>query len=173
MLADALFRKNPFRIKYVTHTWGRHDTPYRNFWRDTPPTSPNNPYFILEDIPHYLSLAEEQEIFATHIARLGLFQFLCRPALAEGDVSQQVFGLSLRDDDRDSVTGEYVFPDETMVSQVRSVLAAQFGMPPARLQKELKATLPKAPPDQTPPPAPAPVPAALNAPQVQRRYRRA
>jgi hypothetical protein len=105
VLADVLFRKDPMRIKNVTHAWGRHETPPWYSWRLSTRAIETGEYFPLEAIPHYMSLDEQHEEAAIRISRLGLFHFLCRPALREGEVSEAVIPISIERIVRDKKPG--------------------------------------------------------------------
>ena len=133
-----------------------------------------------------MPVEEQTELFVQYLTRLELFQFLCRPATSEGAVSNDVFPLSIADIDRDPVTGEYQYPDLPRIAEVRSLLAAQSGMPAGAIPKELAESLPPEPrgqartsagqPRQQPSPEtpqPAPTDAAQSTPSLptQRRYR--
>jgi hypothetical protein len=86
--------------------------------------------------PEFMPLEEQRELFAQRIKQLGRFQFLLRPALAEGDIGSAVLPLSIRDVDRDKKTGAYQFPDPTLIARVRRALAAQSGIPVQTLLQE-------------------------------------
>jgi hypothetical protein len=83
-----------------------------------------------------MALDEQTELFAQRIKGLGRFQFLFRPAIAEGHIGQGVLPLSIRDEDRDKETGEYQFPDQPLVQRVRAALAKHSGIPVKRLIQE-------------------------------------
>jgi hypothetical protein len=137
ILADALFKRDPYLVKHWRKVWA-HDPILNSYSGRIISTN----HFVIDHEPEFMPLDQQQELFAAHLANLGLFQFLCRPALGEGDVSPRVFGLSLQHDDVDPVTGTYVFPDENILSQVRPILAAKDGIPTAAIRKELDAALP-------------------------------
>jgi hypothetical protein len=127
-LSDALFSRDPYWVKHYIQTWGR--------------TSRRENGVISEE-PVFMPLEEQTEIFAQRIKRLGRFQFLLRPAVAEGHIGSAVLPLSIRDLDRDE-TGEYQFPDSDLVARLRSALAKQSGIPIARLLSEQEARIPPA-----------------------------
>jgi hypothetical protein len=147
--------------------------------------------FVVDHDPEFMNLEEQQEVAARRIAELGLFQFLCRPALSEGVVSDSVIPISIAHVDRDEETGDYHFPNPLRIQEVCSLLAAQSGVPMKTLLAEQDALLargqqppqarqpanrsPSIPPPATP--QPTPPPATADAAQVtpslptQRRYR--
>ena len=96
-----------------------------------------------------MPLEEQTELFAQQIRGLGRFQFLLRPAIAEGHIGSAVLPLSIRDEDIDKDTGEYQFPDAQLVARLRTALAKQAGIPIARLLQEQDARLPQALPETT------------------------
>jgi hypothetical protein len=154
ILADALFEKNPYWAKYIREKWEWED---RHNWvrfgngyhRET------RKQWVLRDWEPvaYLSLEEQQELFAQRLTRLGLMQFMCRPATSEGEVSSEVFPLTIAAVDRDEITGEYQYPDQLQISEIRSLLAPQSGMPVETLQREQENRLLSIPRRQTPAPA--------------------
>jgi hypothetical protein len=196
-LADVLFPKDVFRVKHSRKVWGKVDLPPypyslrssgydHNLWL----RYPHFPYYVLDTEPEFMSLEEQQEEAANQITKLGRFRFLCRPATSEGAVSNDVFHLSIAHVDRDEETGDYQFPDLPRISEVRSLLAAQSGIPTNAILKELDVAppperrgrartssgQPRQQPRQMPPPeTPQPVPtdAAQPTPSLptQRRYR--
>jgi hypothetical protein len=97
LLADAVFSRDPWKVKDWEPVWGR---PHR--WSDLE---------IIDWKPVYMSLEEQTELFAQRIKNLGRFQFLLRPAIAEGHIGATVVPLTIRDLDRDKETGEYQFPE--------------------------------------------------------------
>jgi hypothetical protein len=115
VLADALFLRDPYWVKHYRRIWAR-DFPWQ-------------PHCVLDLEPEFM-------LFAQRIKQLGRFQFLLRPALAEGHIGSAVLPLSIRHDDVDSETGTYHFPDPTLMARVRSALAARAGIPIATLLKE-------------------------------------
>jgi len=76
-----------------------------------------------------MPLIEQRELFAQRIKRLGLFEFLLRPALGEGRIGSAVLPLSIRTVDRNPSTGEYHFPDQERMARLRSLLGARSGWP--------------------------------------------
>jgi hypothetical protein len=83
-----------------------------------------------------MPLEEQTELFANRIKKLGRFQFLLRPAIAEGHIGTEVVPMTIRHEDRDPLTGEYQFPDQPLVQRVRAALAKQSGIPIQRLLSE-------------------------------------
>jgi hypothetical protein len=94
-----------------------------------------------------MPLDEQTELFAQRIKHLGRFQFLLRPAIAEGHIGKEVVRLSIRDEDRDTETGEYQFPDASLVQRVRAALAKQSGIPIQRLLAEQENRVPQVLPE--------------------------
>jgi hypothetical protein len=89
-----------------------------------------------------MPLEEQQEEAAKRIYELGLFEFLCRPAIREGEVSHSVIPLSIGNLDRDEETGEYQFPNYERVARLRRTLESQAGIPAAAMLKELDLAYP-------------------------------
>jgi hypothetical protein len=119
-LSEVLFfKRDPFLVKHM-----RKHVVFPPRLYGSPPLAP-----IIEEEPLFFPLEEQTELFVQHLTQLGLFQFLCRPATSEGAVSNDVFPLSIADIDRDEVTGDYQYPDLPRISEVRSLLAAQCGVP--------------------------------------------
>jgi hypothetical protein len=96
-----------------------------------------------------MPLAEQTELFAQRIKKPGRFQFLLRPAIAEGHIGSAVLPLTIRDLDRDMETGEYQFPESDLLARVRAALAKHAGIPIARLLQEQENRLPQALPEPT------------------------
>jgi hypothetical protein len=135
ILADVLFKKDPFRVKH-----------WRKVWGSQPLIGSGGHYANVHEVidyePEFMRLEEQQEEAANRIAELGLFQFLCRPALHEGAVSHAVIPVTIENLDRDAETDEYQFPDYERVARFRSALASQAGIPAATILKELESSLP-------------------------------
>jgi hypothetical protein len=105
---------------------------------------PTFPYYVLDTEPgEYMSLEDQQEESARRIAELRLFEFLCRPAIREGEVSHSVIPVSIANLDFDDETGEYQFPNYDRVARFRAALEAQAGIPAATILKELDAHSPR------------------------------
>jgi hypothetical protein len=172
LLADYLYKRDPMRVKYWHKVWMSGGSFYGL------PLAP----FVVDHDPEFMNLEEQQEVAARRIAELGLFQFLCRPALSEGVVSDSVIPISIAHVDRDEETGDYHFPNPLRIQEVCSLLAAQSGVPMKTLLAEQDALLARG---QQPPQTRQPVnrspsippPATADADQVtpslptQRRYR--
>jgi hypothetical protein len=96
---------------------------------------------------------------------LGALEFLCRPAVREGEVSEEVISFSIRTAISDPETGELQFPDPDQdaarISQVQHRLAARSGIPVTTILKEQEARLttgtPQKPRKTQPAAMPAPV----------------
>jgi hypothetical protein len=149
VLADVLFRKDPMRIKNVTHAWGRHETlPPWYAWRLSTRAIEADEYFPLEAIPHYMSLDDQQEEAAGTITKLGALEFLCRSAVSERAVSQEVVPLFITDAITDPDSGEYVFPDPDqdapLIAEIQQGVAERSGIPRGEILKEQETVLPDA-----------------------------
>jgi hypothetical protein len=138
-LADALFSRDPWWVKH-----------WRPVFPPAPPWARDKPEAyqpLLE--PEFMPLEEQTELFAQRIKGLGRFQFLLRPAIAEGHIGQAVLPLSIRHEDIDKDTGEYQFPDAPLMARLRTALAKHAGIPITRLLQEQESRLPQALPEQT------------------------
>jgi hypothetical protein len=151
ILADVLFYTDPFRVKHYRKVWGRDDPPppfpsaaYRDWAKDLKnriQLNPKYPYYVLDSEPEHMPLPEQLELASQQLTKLGLFRFLTRPALREGEVSQSVIPISIEAVVRDKKTGEYVFADQGLVERVRSRLAQRSGIPAATIREEQEARL--------------------------------
>jgi hypothetical protein len=128
-LSDALFFRDPYWVKYWRPVYGR--------------TLPHKPIEVISEQPEFMHLEEQRELFAQRIKKLGRFQFLLRPAIAEGHIGSAVLPLSIRNVDWDKETGEYQFPDLTLMHRLRAALARQSGIPVQTLLAEQEARLPR------------------------------
>jgi hypothetical protein len=88
-----------------------------------------------------MPLEEQRELFAQEVKKLGLFQFLLRPALGEGSIGSDVLTLRIHNVDRDRLTGQLAFPDQQVLPRIRAILAARSGKPIASLLAEQEARL--------------------------------
>jgi hypothetical protein len=120
ILADHLMFTDPYQVKHYRKVWGNENPPFAG-------------YFILDTEPVFLPLDEQRELFAQRINTQGLFQFLLRPAEREGAVSSSVIPISIASVDRDPKTGEWLFPDQQVLSRLRPLLAQASGRPFAEL----------------------------------------
>src|ERR687895_602045 len=127
LLADALFLRNPFRVKDSEPIYGR--------WY------PQGRLEVIDVRLHYMPLEEQRELFAQRVKKLGLFQFLLRPALSEGSIGSAVLPLSIHNIDRDPKTGQAAFPEQQVLARIRAILAARSGKPIATLLAEQEARL--------------------------------
>jgi hypothetical protein len=130
-LASALYFRNPNRVKDAEPMYGRR--------------YPQGPLEAIDVRLHFQPLEEQTELFANRIKKLGRFQFLLRPALAEGNIGSEVLAMTIRHEDVDPITGEYQFPDLPLVQRVRAALAKQSGIPIKRLLAEQEKRLSQAP----------------------------
>jgi hypothetical protein len=156
ILADVLYKRDPLRVKHFHKVWGKVDPPtfapgsaryfersFDSFKSQSKSQSPDFPYYVLDTEPgEYMSLEEQQEEAARRIAELRLFEFLCRPAIREGEISHSVIPVSIANLDFDDETGEYQFPNYDRVARFRAALEAQSGIPAATILKELASCLP-------------------------------
>jgi hypothetical protein len=133
-LADALFSRDPWWIKHWRPVYGRRYS--------------HSPLQVIAEEPEFMNLEEQTELFAQQIKNLGRFQFLLRPAIAEGHIGSAVLPLSIQHEDIDKETGEYQFPDAPLVARLRTALAKQSGILIARLLKEQENRVPQALPEQ-------------------------
>src|SRR5918997_12529 len=85
-LADVLFSRDPWWVKYWHPVYGRNE------WRV---------YGVIAEQPEFMPLEEQTELFAQRIKQLGRFHFLLRPAIAEGHIGSAVVPLTIQDIDRD------------------------------------------------------------------------
>jgi hypothetical protein len=134
-LADALFLRDPWWVKHYRAVWGR-------------PTSRSLLQVIAEE-PEFMKLEEQTELFAQQIKSLGRFQFLFRPAVAEGHIGSAVLPLSIRQEDVDPENGKYQFPDAPLMARLRAALAKQSGIPVQAILKEQEKRIPPVLPETT------------------------
>jgi hypothetical protein len=131
LLADALFLRDPNRVKHWRKVWMSGGS---QNGRPLPP-------FVVDEEPQFMPLEEQKELFAQRVKKLGLFQFLLRPALSEGSIGSSVLPLSINNVDRDPKTGQAAFPEQQILARIRSILAARSGKPIAALLAEQEARL--------------------------------
>jgi hypothetical protein len=154
VLADALFLRDPHRVKHWHNVWMSGGS-----LRGVP-----QPPYVVDREPEFMPLEEQKELFAQRVKQLGLFHFLLRPALGEGSIGSDVLTLRIHNVDRDRLTGQLAFPDQQVLARIRAILAARSGKPIASLladqeahrnpkalpERQSGAALP-APPSQDPP----------------------
>jgi hypothetical protein len=138
MLADALFSRNPWRVKHYRKVWMGGGSLHGR---------PLDPY-VVDYEPEFMPLEEQTELFAQRIKNLGRFQFLLRPAIAEGHIGSAVVPLSIRHEDIDKETGQYQFPESNLIQRLRLALAKHSGIPIAKLLKEQENRVPQVLPAQ-------------------------
>jgi hypothetical protein len=126
VLADALFLRDPHRVKHWRKVWMSGGS-----LRGVP-----QPPYVVDVEPEFMNLEEQKELFAQRVKQLGLFHFLLRPALGEGSIGSEVLPLSIHNVDRDRRTGQLAFPDQQVLARIRSILAARSGKPLAALLSE-------------------------------------
>ena len=148
LLADALFLRDPFRVKHRRNVWMSGGSLYGR------PLAP----YVVDTEPEFMPLEEQRELLAQQVKKLGLFQFLLRPALGEGSIGSEVLTLSIHNVDRDRLTGQLAFPDQQVLARIRAILAARSGKPqPALLaeqEERLREKGMQAPPNRQALPAP-------------------
>jgi hypothetical protein len=131
LLGDALFLRDPNRVKHWRKVWmsggSLHGQPL--------------PPYVVDLEPEFMPLEEQKELFAQRVKRLGLFQFLLRPALSEGSIGSAILPLNIHNIDRDPITGQAAFPDQQVLARIRGILAARSGKPMAALLSEQEARL--------------------------------
>jgi hypothetical protein len=125
-LADCLFFRDPWWVKY---------------WRPVFARTLSWQIAVIAEEPEFMPLEEQTELFAQQIKKLGRFQFLFRPAVAEGHIGTAVMPLTIRHEDCDPETGEHQFPDTQLMARVRAVLASQSGIPMQTLLTEQESRL--------------------------------
>jgi hypothetical protein len=121
ILADALFLRDPMRVKHVRRVWASSQINRQTH------------HFVIDEEPQFMPLIEQRELFAQRIKKLGLMEFLLRPALGEGSIGAAVYSLSIRHIDRHPITGEVAFPDQHILARLRCLLGAKSGKPLASL----------------------------------------
>jgi hypothetical protein len=143
ILADVLCKRDPYLVKHWRKVWGSAPISDRGSGRII-----GSSHFVLDHEPEFMNLEEQLGQVAKRIAELGLFQFLCRPALREGEVSSAVIPISIANLDFDAETGSYQFPDSDRIARFRAALASQAGIPAATILNDLDASLPVQRPEQ-------------------------
>jgi hypothetical protein len=121
LLADVLYKRDPYVVKHWRKVWGSQPLIGSGGYYA-------NAYEVIDLEPEFMPLEEQQERFAQRIFEQRLFEFLLRPALGEGEVSQEVIPISIANAVLDTETGESQFPDQDAVEKFRSLLAAYAGV---------------------------------------------
>jgi hypothetical protein len=135
LLADALYLRDPSRVKHWRKVWMSGGSING---RPLPP-------YVVDVEPEFMNLEEQKELFAQRVKRLGLFQFVVRPALSEGMIGTAVHPLSIHNYDRDPKIGQLAFPEQQVLARIRSILAGRSGKPIASLLAEQEARLTQRP----------------------------
>jgi hypothetical protein len=152
LLADVLFRTNPYFVKYNHRVWA-HEPVINSYSGRTIGTN----HFVIDHRPEFMPLDQQQELNAQAITNLGRFRFLCRPAVQEGEVAKDVIAISIDNLLRDEETNEYLFPDQELVEEVQQRLAKRSGMPASTIREEIASRLAQStiqkPPQRTPQPS--------------------
>jgi hypothetical protein len=141
LLADALFLRDPSRVKHWRKVWMSGGS-----LRGVP-----QPPYVVDYEPEFMPLEEQKELFAQRVKKLDLFQFLLRPALSEGMIGSAVTPISIHNYDRDPKTGQLAFPGQLVLARIRAILAARSGKPIATLlaeQEQRRHILPAGQPPQ-------------------------
>ena len=156
-MGDLLWKNDPFRVKHSRKVWGKVDPPplsryasydsaryfERSFDSFNKWQSPVFPYYVLDTEPgEYMSLEDQREEGANRLTELGLFEFMLRPSLREGEVSSEVYKVNLAGMVQDKATGAYSFPDQAVVAGIRTLLETASGTPIQRLLAEQDALIP-------------------------------
>jgi hypothetical protein len=139
ILADAVFLRDPYRVKYWRPVYGR-----------IVPRGSDIP-----EEPQFMPLEEQRELFAQQLRKLPAQQFLLRPAEREGVISTAVFPITIRSVDLDPVTNEYHYPDPDLLNKLYPILAQKDGRPIADILNEQEARLTQGIRRQPPQPTPA------------------
>jgi hypothetical protein len=134
-LADALFLRDPSRVKHWRKVWMSGGSLNG---RPLPP-------YVVDYEPEFMNLEEQKELFAQRVKRLGLFQFVVRPALSEGMIGSVVYPLSIHNYDKDPKTGQLAFPDQHVLARIRAILAARSSKPIQALLAEQEERLTQRP----------------------------
>jgi hypothetical protein len=134
LMADLLFDRDPNRVQHYRNTWAS------DYYRYAGITS----HFIIDQEPVYLGLDAQLELNAQLLYHQGLFEFMLRPSLQEGEVAPAAVPINIRQVLQDPVTGEYSFADQAIVAKFRSLLAPKSGVPMKTLLAEQDALAPKA-----------------------------
>jgi hypothetical protein len=128
-LANLLANKDPFLVKHYRekwedekhYVWVKHS---RGYTRETKTQT-----VLKEREPTaYLTLQDQQELYAQKIAHLRLFEFLIRPALREGEVAAEAKPISIAKYAQNPATGEYEFPNQALITKLRARLQAYSNM---------------------------------------------
>jgi hypothetical protein len=137
VLADMVWKKNPWMVKDYSEEW-RDEQHYNwvrfgnGYYRETRTQS----VLVAWEVISYLTLEEQCELLAQKIEALQTFEFFLRPAVREGTVSQDVIPISIECLVRDSITGEYQFPNDDLIAKYRALLAARGGIPAETIRAE-------------------------------------
>jgi hypothetical protein len=126
-----------------------------------------NTHFVIDEEPEFMPLEEQLERFAQTITKQGLFEFLLRPSLREGEVSQEVIPISVANTVLDPETGEQQFPDQAGVAKFCSLLTVHSGVPIKRLLAEQDVLYPT-PTQELPRPKPTGRPTASQQPSTEK-----
>src|ERR687896_846234 len=140
LLADVLYKTDIYLVKHWRKIWMGGGSLHGR---------PLDPY-VVDYEPEFMPLQEQQERFAQAINEQKLFEFLLRPGLREGEVSQEVIPISIADAMVDPETGEQQFPDLAAVAKFRALLPPAAGIPIKRLLAEQDARLARLPRHQPP-----------------------
>jgi hypothetical protein len=144
LLADVLFQTDPFRVKHWRRVWGTE--PMFGFHHRVL----GQINVVIDHEPEHMPLPEQLELAAQKLTNLGVFHFLTRPAIREGDVSHSVNPISIAGIVQDRKTGEYVTPVPELVERVRSRLAKRSGIPATKILQEQESRLRQRTPQKPP-----------------------
>jgi hypothetical protein len=126
LLADALYLRDPYWVKYWHPIFGRG--------------FPRAPLEVIAERPEFMPLDQQTELFAQTIRKLPQWHFLLRPA-SEGEIGTKVYPISIRSVDLDPVTNEHHFPDSQLMERLYPILAAKSGIPITDILQEQEARL--------------------------------
>jgi hypothetical protein len=135
LLADVLFKRDPYLVKHWRKVWGS-EAVLSSSGRVIGST-----HVVIDHNLNSCRLRTSRNASGHRIYEQGLFEFLLRPALGEGEVRQEVIPISIANAVLDTETGEYQFPDQEAVAKLRSLLAAHAGVSLRWLLAEQEALL--------------------------------
>lgn len=104
--------------------------------------------YVIENRPLFFTVEEQHYISAEYFKGLGLFEFVVRPAMREGDVTGRVLAVSIKNLDR----GQWI--NEPVVAEARARLAERVGIPVSTVLAQIESRtsrLPQSVPHLSPP----------------------
>lgn len=132
-VAADMFAVNPYRIKAVEYVWGSRHVPEYVHDRTTDKEKMilQTRHERIDSRPVFLGVDEQHYINASAIRNLKLFEFLVRIATREGENSQAVYPVHIRNLDMD------IWPDEDQVKAWREDLRRISGVDRQAILEEL------------------------------------